>query len=211
MYASQETAKSSSNPPPQQATNTPPANTVVYVSDFELDIQNAKQDKSSTSGTAPQPEVKKLDEPEQIAKRLQELMSTALVKELGKAGYRARRMAASDIRRNEGVQIRGIFAEVDEKNRLHRAVFGNDPAKTKLQLFVSVNNLASPEQPIYGIAEPQSTVPKMGVLITISPYAPVAKFELEKNATDAMIQKTASEIVSGLNTLLKANPSAVTQ
>jgi len=65
-----------------------------------------------------------------------ELMSTKLVMALQKAGYSATRMHAGDPRPDSGVQIRGLFAEVDNENHWRRAVIRAEltPAKSKLWL-----------------------------------------------------------------------------
>jgi hypothetical protein len=45
-------------------------------------------------------------------------------------------------------------------------------------------------------------------VITLSPYVPLAKFDLDKDAPEEAFQKTAARIVSDLTALLNANPAA---
>src|SRR5713101_3840237 len=84
----------------------------VYVSDFQIDVLPP----SGPSVQKPQ------DDPQKLANRVVELMSTKLVIALQKAGYSATRMRAGDARPDRGVQIRGLFAEVDNENHWRRAI-----------------------------------------------------------------------------------------
>jgi hypothetical protein len=162
---------------------------VVYVSDFELDAVSGKEQKNPPAGTAPAApaDSKKEDGPAEQASKLVDLMSATLVKELEKAGYTARRLRPGEARPAEGVGIHGVFAEPDEQNRLRRAVVGDGPGIGKMELFVGVSNLARPEQALYAVADPKSEN-KPGAVITVSSYAPVAKFEMEKNATEKTVR-----------------------
>jgi uncharacterized protein DUF4410 len=180
---------------------------IVYVRDFELDAVGGKEQKSPPAA-ASAPDAKKEDGPAEQARKLVDFMSTTLVKELEKAGYTARRLRPGEARPAEGVGIHGVFAEPDEQNRLRRAVVGDGPSIGKMELFVGVSNLARPEQALYAVADPKSEN-KPGAVITVSSYAPVAKFEMEKNATEKTVKDTASTIVADLTLLLNANIAAV--
>jgi len=48
-------------------------------------------------------------------------------------------------------------------------------------------------------------------VITVSSYAPVAKFDIEKNTTEKAVKDTATGIVADLSALLGANVVALTQ
>jgi hypothetical protein len=197
----------------QTADASPSKSKVVYVSDFELDAVSGKEQKTPPAGnTAPVSQVdskKKEDSPAEQASKLVDFMSITLVKELEKAGYAARRLRPGEARPEEGVGIHGVFAEPDEQNRLRRAVVGDAPSIGKMELFVGVSNLARPEQALYALADPKGEN-KPGAVITVSSYTPVAKFEMEKNATEKTVKDTASTIVADLTLLLNANIAAVT-
>src|SRR5262249_8658491 len=141
----------------------------------------------------------KLEEPAEQASRLVDLMSTTLIKELQKAGYTVHRKLPGDARPSEGLEIHGIFAEADEQNRLRRPVIGNDQGNAKMAFSVGVENLARPEQPLYTVADPRSNERMQGPVITVTAYAPVAKFELDKNASEKAINDTAASIVADLD------------
>jgi hypothetical protein len=211
-------AQDETKPPeasPQQQTDPTPAgkSKVVYVADFEFDVVNANDDTVSPSAE-PAPaaalDAKKEQGPAEQASRLVDFVSSTLVKELQNAGYTARRMRPGEARPEEGIRIRGVFAEPDEENRLRRAVIGNGPGVGKMVLFVGISNLAKPDQALYAMADPNGG-DKAGPVITLSAYAPVAKFEMPKDVTEKALKDTASSIVSDLTALLNANAAAVTQ
>jgi hypothetical protein len=211
--AQEETKPAAAAPQQQTAHASADKSKVVYVSDFELDVPNSGAEKSAPSGApaaAAQPDSKKEDGPAEQASKLIELMSSTLVKELEKAGYTAHRMRPGEARPEEGMRIKGVFAEPDEENRLRRAVIGSGPSVGTMALFVGVGNLARPDQPLYAVVDPKSSENKPGAVITVSAYAPVAKFEMQKNATEKAVKDTASAIVADLTLLLNANIAAVT-
>jgi hypothetical protein len=213
--AQQEEAKPaavvSAEPPPAPAETASAPAKVVYVSDFDLDVWNAKDDKSAPSSGAAAPVDAKKDEegPAEQARELVEVMSSALVKELNKAGYTARRLGPGEPRPTEGLRIEGVFTETDEQNRLRRAVIGAISGSGKMQVFVGVSNLARPEQTLYTFADPKGSENKPGAVITVSSY--VAKFEMPKSVTEKAVKDTASAVAADLTVLLNANIAALNQ
>lgn len=191
---------------------------VVYISDFELDVVNAKgkDEKIATPG-APTPAgspafAKQGETPAEQASKFVDLMSTTLVKEFEKAGYTARRLQPGEARPDGGIGIRGVFAEPDEQNRLRRAVIGNATVGIgdKMALFVGVSNLARPEQALYAVADPKGEEKKAGPVITVSAYAPVAKFDIDRNASEKSVREMALAIATNVTVLLNANVAALT-
>ncbi len=195
-----------SNGPGQSASSAP----VVYLSDFEIDVAAGTGEKAATPGATSNSatDVKKEETAAERAGLLVELMSITLTKELEKSGYTVHRLHRGEARPAEGVGIRGVFTEPDEQNRLRRAVIGSGPTVGRMAVFVGVSNLARPEQALYMLAEPKSG-DKPGAIITVSSYAPVAKFEIAKNPSDKAVQDTASHIAGNLTVLLNANRAAL--
>jgi hypothetical protein len=180
----------------------------AYVSDFEIDVV------ASVNGEAAAPQAGAQtadDDPRKQASQLVELMSTKLVAALRKAGYTAVRLQAGATRPDSGVWIRGVFAEMDNENRWHRAVIRTAGDSGKMHAVVSVANLAKPDQALYEIANVPGNENKPGVMITLSPYAPLTKFDLNKDANEDVFKSIASRIVADLTALLNANPSAMSQ
>jgi hypothetical protein len=189
---------------------------IVYVSDFELDALDVNGGvEQSGSASAPPlaatADPRRLEVPTEQARRLVDYMSATLVKELESAGYTARRLRPTDDRPTDGIRIAGIFTEPDEQNRLRRAVLGTVTLAGKMALFVGIGNLARPDQAFYAVASPNSAENKTETVITVSSYAPVAKFEIEKSVTEKAVKDTAAGIVADLNALLSANVVALTR
>jgi hypothetical protein len=199
----------------------------IYVYDFELDVappgsptQVSGQDlPSNVTSTAAmlfpnqQPRKKPVNPEEEKRKHASELvnwMSASLIAELQKAGYSANRVHAGE-RPGSGVAIRGIFTEIDPQNHWRRAVIRSADDSGKMQAVVSVANLAKPEQAMYEIAPLPGNEAKPGAVITLSPYVPLTKYDLDKKADQPALQAIAARMVKDLTALLATNPAAFTQ
>jgi hypothetical protein len=202
---------------PAAARQDPPApskSTVVYVTDFELEVVPAKDEKPPVRGNTPAtpaPEQKKKETAAEQAKRLVDGLASNLVKALENAGYTVHRLRLSDPRPESGVRIQGVFAQVDEESRIRKAIIGSGLEPPGLQLFFSVSNLARPDQEFYAISGPKSADNKFGPVITVSPYAPVAKLEVDREANDQALKDLSAKMVADLTGLLQANPMATSQ
>jgi hypothetical protein len=135
-------------------------------------------------------------------------MAEKLVSSLEEAGYTVRRLRGGGALPKVGLRIRGVFAEPDERNRIRRLLVGSDSSSPNILLYVGVNNLAQPEQPLYELAHPPSNDGKHGPVITVTSYSPAARFELARNPSDEEFKKIATQIAAALTALLNANPLA---
>jgi Domain of unknown function (DUF4410) len=169
----------------------------VYISDFEIDVVPAN------------PVNKPDEDPHKQASRLVELMSTKVITALRKAGYTATRMKPGDPRPDTGAGIRGLFAEVDSENHWRKAVIHTVDDSGPMQALVAVSNLAKPDQALYEIAQLPGNEPGPGEVITLSPYVPLTKYDLGKDADEKDFQRIASRVVSDLTDLLQSNPYAI--
>jgi Domain of unknown function (DUF4410) len=170
----------------------------VYVRDFDLDAQNVKVDKGAGGRIRPglieRPSKREQTDPEAQANKLVDTMSKSLVDDLHKAGYKAQRLGHDDPMPSTGALVTGVFTEVDEGNRMHRALIGFGSGSTKMDLYVTMSDLASPEKPLYNLAQEDTSGKKPGAAITLNPYVAAVKFAMEKNAPEKTVKKTASEI-----------------
>ena len=137
-------------------------------------------------------------------------MAESLVTALEKAGFQVKRLRPGQALPAEGLRIRGVFAEPDEQNRVRRLLVGSDPLTPKMLLYVGVNNLSRPQQPLYELVNPPSNDVKYGPVITVTSYSPAVRFEMDRNAADADFKKIASQIAADLNALLIANSMMAT-
>jgi len=184
---------------------------IVYVSEFELDAvdEQGKLEKSVPAISVANPlssriQIREGEEAATQAGRLVDLMAVTLVAELKRAGYSVQRLRPEDSRPTDGIRISGIFAEPDAQNRLRRAVMGTFSPDGKMSLFVGISNLARPDQAIYASAEPGGAN-RAGSVITVSSYAPVARFEIGKTTTEKAVRDTAAGVVADLSALLGSN------
>jgi hypothetical protein len=186
----------------------------VYVRDFELDAQNVQVDKGAGGQVRPglieRPSKREQTDPEAQAKKLVDTMSKSLVDDLHKAGYKAQRLGPSDPAPSSGALVTGVFTEVDEGNRMHRALIGFGSGGVKMDLYVTMSDLASPQKSLYNQAQEDSSSKRPGAAITLNPYVAAAKFVMEKNAPEKTVKKTASEISAEVVKHLKEHetPSA---
>lgn len=198
---------------PAQSTGSVASSKVVYVSDFELDAENLQTAQGAGSGTGPTgrtriiegPRAKRKEEdPAAQAQKLVSEMTHDLITDLQKAGFTAHQLMPGESHPTEGLWLHGVFTEVDEGNRLRRAVIGFGSGAATMDLYVTLTDLAKPNQSLYEIDTKDSSGKKPGAAITMNPYAAAAKFVMEKNATDKVVKKTAGQIVDDMVKKLNA-------
>ena len=171
----------------------------IYVSDFDLDVANVQVDKGSVvnqirPGILERPSKKEQQDPAVQAKKLVDTMSNSIVSDLQKAGYKAQRLTTGSPNPSVGAWVHGVFTQVDEGNRLHRAVVGFGSGKAKMQLFVTLTALSAPQKPLYETSEEGGSREKVGAAITMNPYVAAAKFVMEKDAPERAVKSAASDI-----------------
>jgi hypothetical protein len=188
---------------------------VIYVSDFDLDTANFKQDKGGITGKgyllpAPpkSPLRRKRQDPAAAASNLIRLMSESLVADLQKAGFKAQRLASTEPEPTDGLVVTGVFTELSEGNQMRRALLGFGSGKSKMELYVMMANASSAANPLYETSTQKSNGKGPGTVIALNPYAGAAafvvKFGMTKNAPEKMVKQTASKIATELANQLNA-------
>jgi Domain of unknown function (DUF4410) len=201
--------------PPASASATPPNASGTSAAPNTADARKpdaAKPDglQPDSQPSDPQRTEAKDDSPAAQAARLVNLTATNLVKALEQAGYTARRLRGG-ARPDSGIIIRGVFAQADANAGLRRIVVGGDSTDSKMVLFVGVGNLARPDQVVYLPVGPTSADGRLGPVINVSVYAPISRFDLEKNPSEDSLKRLAPQIVNEVTTLLNANRLAVSE
>ena len=178
---------------------------IIYVSDFDLEAQDIQADtgpvgplkqRSRTGGILPKPHANQKD-PEDRSRELVDLMATSLVNDLTRLGFDARRLGRSGLLPAEGLLVRGVFAHVDEGNRVRRAVIGFGAGETELQVIVTVDDLVQgTPKPFYQLDTSAESRKLPGAAITLNPYIAAAKFVLSSKDPDKGVKDTASKIAS---------------
>lgn len=183
----------------------------IYVSDFELFSSAVRGSRKTTAGASQkksgEPIYAETDPAPVQARRIMDSFANTLVELLQKSGYTATRVTGNVP--SNGVLLRGVFAEPDEKNRIRRAILGGGSLNPAFILYVATFNLAHQDQPLYQPAVVQSPDSHYGPIITMNAYVPMMKFEVEKAPVDEDVRRVCLEITSHLTTLLQANPNAV--
>jgi hypothetical protein len=183
------------------------SDTIIYVSDFELDASNVTADQSGSArpGILERPRKREEHDPQAQASKLVNTMSQSLVDDLKKAGYKAERVTPGAMPPNTGgAWVHGVFTEVDEGNSRRRAVIGFGAGQASMDLYVTLSDLAQPDKPLYNAAQDPDSKKRPGAVITMNPYVAAAKFVMEKNAPEKMVKKTAGDISAQIVTQLKS-------
>src|SRR6266704_3650519 len=146
----------------QPAPVSPAGAMTVYVSDFDLDVVHHKPSQKPAPRTSPPPSSRRTsvsptgarrrsapasasdtdpsdtateETPADRANALVNAVSENIIRALTQAGYDARRLPAGASLPQQGVRIRGVFAEVDETNRARRLLVGGEPVSPNMILF----------------------------------------------------------------------------
>lgn len=176
----------------------------VVVNDFKFDVAQLQTDSGLASGR--QGPAKRVlgnlrpeESPAQKATRFATLLSETIATELSALKIPATREALGAPLPAEGLVVGGQFMEVDEGNRLRRAVVGFGAGASEVLVQVSVYDLAqSREQPIlvYGTGTGSKSTP--GGVVTMNPYAMAAKYVLGRNASEKDIRRLGKQIAKDL-------------
>jgi hypothetical protein len=185
----------------------------IYVSDFDLEAQDIqtetgpleslRQQRGRTGGILPKPHATQKD-PEARSRELVDLMATSLVSDLVRLGFDARRLGHPKPLPAEGLLVRGVFAHVDEGNRVRRAVIGFGAGETDLQVIVTVDDLVqgSPK-PFYELDTSAESRKLPGAAITLNPYVAAAKFVVATKDPEKGVKETASKIADEIGRRLQ--------
>ena len=137
--------------------------------------------------------------PAQKAARFAKLLSETIAKELSALKIPATREALGAPLPANGLVVGGQFMEVDEGNRLKRAVVGFGAGASDVLVQVAIYDLAqSREQPILVYGTGTGSKPMPGGAVTMNPYAMAAKYVLSRNASEKDIRKLGKQIAKDL-------------
>jgi hypothetical protein len=183
---------------------------VIYVADFDLDageIQSQGLSQGIMSSMTARPVFSILPHPLGVlpqdktstAHELVEVMATSLVTDLTKAGFPAQRISADASPPSDGWLLRGVFTQVDEGNRLRRAIIGVGAGKTQMQVVTKLDDLSQgPPQPFYEVDTSAESGKMPGAIVTMSPAAAAVKFVLASGDLNRNARDTASKIATSV-------------
>jgi hypothetical protein len=191
-------------PPPQTSVPSTPSRTTLP------DAARPDAARNDTSPDGSKPEVIQEDTPRAQAARLVDLAARTLVRGFEQQGYAVRRMRGIATRPDRGIIVRGVFAELDETKTLRRTVIGGAVTTPNMLVYVGIGNLAKPEQTMYTIVAPP-TADNVGPAISLSVYAPIGRYELEREPSEESVKSFANGVAADLTRLLNANSLALEQ
>ena len=192
----------------------------VYIADFVLGAATA-QDPKAPGALPEQPQSGRVgllgrlsqrlpnplaaENPQETARAIVERMSAELIESFEARGIQAQRLAPSATLPRDGWLIQGVFTEVDEGNRIRRAMIGFGSGASSMNAQVTVSHLAgqAPPQPFLVLTTEKDPSKLPGAILTKNPYVAAAKFVVEKNASQKDIKMTAEKIV---DEILKYQP-----
>jgi Domain of unknown function (DUF4410) len=202
---------SAPNPPQAQASAAPLAGSRTTQSDgARPDAARADAAVDGTRADGSKPDVIQEESPRAQAARLVDLTSRTLVKILEQQGYLVRRMRGIAMQPDRGIIIRGVFAQLDETKTLRRTVIGGEVTTPNMLVYVGIGNLAKPEQTMYTIVAPP-TADNVGPAISLSVYAPIGRYEVEREPSEESLKLFANGVAADLTRLLNANSLALQQ
>jgi hypothetical protein len=177
---------------------------IVYIADFELDTAAIQ----SEPGVLPRPQLPHgplggvllarrpgaPKDPATRARELVDLMARSLAQDLNAAGTPARRLAPGEPPPPSGWLVRGVFTDVNEGNRLRRALIGFGQGQTELQLVIAIDDLkAGVPQPFYQLDTSADSGKAPGAAITLNPYMAAARFVMSGSDLDRNVRETAQK------------------
>lgn len=189
------------------APTSPPA--IVYVKDFDLQPGNFQAETGilpvtplSGGGSAPLI-LRFFGVPEDNTIRMRELvnsMSSSLVVNLQIAGLNARHLPSGETFPRGGWLVRGAFVQVDEGNRLRRALVGFGSGAAKLRVVVWVSDLSSRSSaPFYVLDTSAHSSRKPGAAFSFDPYVGAARFLTDGLDMEANVTQIAVEIADDID------------
>ncbi len=176
----------------------------VVVRDFAFDVAQLHTDEGLSSGRQGpvkriRQELRPAETPAQKAARLAGLLSETIAKELVAVQIPATRQPVGAPWPKDGLAVDGQFMQVDEGNRLKRAIVGFGAGASEALVQVAVYDLSqSREQPILVYGTGTGSKPMPGAVVTMNPYAMAARYVLSRNATEKDVRKLGKQIAQDL-------------
>jgi hypothetical protein len=187
---------------------------VIYVADFALDSTEVKKEAGILGGKGllqgrlgeRVDPLHRHEDPQTTAKKLVNLLADSLAQDLWNYQLPAKRLFPGEPHPKKGWVIAGQFLEVDQGNRLQRAIIGFGAGATEMQIEVNVTEESRhPGSPFLVMGSTTGSGKMPGAAVTLNPYVAAAKFVLAKNASEKDVIHTASSIASEIVKYLKSH------
>lgn len=186
---------------------------MIYVSDFAIDVSDVKEDEGVLGRRRllqggvlrRRGPLRDHEDPAETAASLVNLLAESITQKLNDQSVPAMRIPPNQPLSSTAWLVRGQFLEVNEGNRLQRAVIGFGAGATDMQIEVDVFDLGShPDTPFLSFGSDTGSGKKPGAIITMNPYVAAAKFVLSKNASEKDVRHAGEQIASEILKYMKA-------
>jgi Domain of unknown function (DUF4410) len=184
----------------------PAAPSMIYVKDFDLEPGTFQAESgilplSPISAAGFIPRILGVPEDSAIRQReLMKLMSSALVDDLIRAGLDARFLPSGELLPREGWLVRGAFVQIDEGNRLKRALIGFGSGATRLRIVVWISDLGHGSSgPFCALDTSTHSSRKPGAALSFDPYVGAARFVIDGFDLDTNVIQIAAQIADDIS------------
>ena len=172
---------------------------IVYVGSFDLGSAAIQSDPGTLTGRPRLLSIFHNQDPAEVLRKLEELLASDIVRDLNKAGLQSQRLDTTESRPTHGWLVAGEFLELQEGNRAQRAVLGFGAGSSDARLYVTLADLSHPEGQNLLSFDAQASGDKMpggsvAAVAAHSPWGIVAKFAIERNASERDIDHAAQKI-----------------
>ncbi|MGA9753212.1 MAG: DUF4410 domain-containing protein [Acidobacteriota bacterium] len=169
----------------------------MFIQNFVLDASILKQESDVVPNTGDKDQVAR-------AHHLTDLLAEAIVADLKKKGYPARRLAQGESLPADGLLVGGEFLQATEGKRMRRTVVGLGAGKVKLAVQVNVYDLAKDRnRPFLAFGSNDQSRKVPGSILLRNPWVTAARYGLSKGATDREVRRLGEEIAKDLVRLLE--------
>jgi len=147
-------------------------------------------------------------DPQAEARHLVDLMSRSLVDALTKAGFRATRVAPGAGLPATGWLVRGVFLQVDEGNRLRRALIGFGAGHTDMQVAATADDLSKGAlAPLCNSDAEARSGHLPGAAVTLNPVVAGVRFVLAGSDLDRNVRECAGKIAQAVAARVRGKPA----
>ena len=125
------------------------------------------------------------------------LMSSSLVEDLRSLGFSAYRFGPHDRLTHGAWLLQGRFVQVDEGNRLERAVIGFGSGATEFDVVASLNEVQeSGPRPFCEVSTMARSRRQAGAIASVDPVAAVARYMIDGLDLDKNVMETGSKLAT---------------
>jgi hypothetical protein len=172
---------------------------VVYVSDFDVDASAGEPASHGLLANLGHGGLLgRQADPVAQAHEAVELLADTLTKDLKQAGIDARRAPPGAELPKSGWRVRGVLLSVDDGSVARRAIIGFGAGRSSLQVAMTVDDLAKPQQPLMQGLAGASGGRMPGAIVMLNPYAVAAKVVLAGRDRDKAIKHAAQQIADAV-------------